>query len=102
MIISFEQIEDILTVKPEGELDSLSAPEFEKQVREHISGAGHFSGFNIDLEKVDYVSSAGIRVILALIQDPILSSSVFKLINANEHITEVFDMVGLLDIITIE
>jgi len=89
----------ILTVKPSGELDSMTSPAFEAEVRKHLTGV---SGVIVDFEKVDYISSAGLRVLLALQSTLENQGAEMKLIHVNDPIMEIFEMVGFLDVIKVE
>ena len=95
----FELNGTTLTVKPAGELDSATSPVFEAELREKLPGA---SQIIVDFEKVDYISSAGLRVFLAVEQYLENQDAEMKLIHVNEHIMEIFELVGFLDVITVE
>lgn len=99
MTVNSEKNGTTLTVKPEGELDSLTSPVFEAEVREHLSGSEHII---VDMENVKYVSSAGIRAFMTLSRDSAEQGADLKLIHVNEYILNVFDLVGARDIITVE
>ncbi len=95
----FELNGTTLTVKPAGELDSATSPVFEAELREKLPGANKII---VDFEKVDYISSAGLRVFLAVEQYLENQDAEMKLIHVNEHIMEIFELVGFLDVITVE
>ena len=95
----FEMKGSTLTVKPQGELDSLTSPAFEKELRGHLSG---ISGLIVDLEQVAYISSAGLRVFLAVGQFLENQSADMKLIHVNPHIMEILELVGFPEIIRVE
>ena len=61
MVIQEEKKGDALTVKPEGRLDTLSSPELDRFLQERYSSAWQII---LDLEKVEYISSAGLRVVI--------------------------------------
>ena len=88
-----------LTVKPVGELDSMSAPAFEAELNRHLPGANRLI---VDFEQVTYISSAGLRVLLAVEQTLEDRNAEMKLIHVNEHIMEILELVGFLDVITVE
>ena len=96
MKIDFNKTSDNLTVLLDGRLDTISAPEFESFLNSNTSGV---SSLTINCEKLAYVSSAGLRVILAA-QKKFNNS--MKLINVNELVMEVFEMTGFADILVIE
>lgn len=96
---AFESEGTTLTVKPDGQLDSMTSPPFEEEVRRHLSGVRNVI---VDFEKVDYVSSAGLRVFLALDSTLKDQDAEIKLIHVNENIMEIFEMVGFPEVITVE
>lgn len=89
----------VLTVKPVGELDSLTAPDFKEELLPHLTSV---SEAIIDFEKVDYISSAGLRVLLFAENYLENQNANLKIIHINEYIREVFELVGFLDVITVE
>lgn len=95
----FELDGTTLTVKPAGELDSMTSPVFEVELREKLPGARNII---VDFENVDYISSAGLRVFLAVEQYLEGREAEMKLIHVNEHIMEIFDLVGFMDVVTVE
>ena len=95
----FELNGSTLTVKPVGALDSITSPVFEEEFRRKMPGADKII---VDLEKVDYISSAGLRVFLAAEQYVEKQNAEMKLIHVNENIMEVFELVGFLDVISVE
>lgn len=95
----FELNGKTLTVKPMGELDSMSSPVFEKELRAHLAGA---DSIIVDFEQVNYISSAGLRVFLAVENTLEERGAEMKLIHVNEHIIEIFDLVGFMDVVSVE
>ena len=87
-----------LTVALEGRLDTMTAPELEAALKTALEGVGELT---FDLEKLDYISSAGLRVLLAA-QKTMNRQGSMKVRNANEIITEIFEVTGFSDILTIE
>jgi anti-sigma B factor antagonist len=98
MQVNYTKETSKLTVVPEGRIDTLTAPEFEKKVIEILDGV---SELVLDMAKVEYISSAGLRVILK-VQKLMLRQGKMKLINVNESIMEVFEITGFSDILNIE
>ena len=82
----------------EGRLDTVTAPELEAALQEGIAGVGELT---LDLEKLEYVSSAGLRVLLSP-QKAMAKQGEMKLINVSEPIMEIFDITGFSEILTIE
>ena len=96
MKIDFTKNNGNLTVTIDGRLDTNTAPELEKFIGENCADIETLV-FNCD--KLVYVSSAGLRVLLAT-QKKMKGS--MKLINVRELVMEVFEMTGFADILTIE
>jgi len=82
----------------EGRLDTSTAPELEAAVDGAIAGVEELT---IDCEKLEYISSAGLRVILKA-QKIMNTQGEMKLTHVNDTIMEVFDITGFVDILTIE
>ncbi len=82
----------------EGRLDTVTAPELEKELKEFLSGV---SSLVLDLKCLDYISSAGLRVLLST-QKTMNRQGEMKLIHVNETIMEIFEVTGFSDILTIE
>lgn len=87
-----------LIIAPEGRLDTTTAPEFEKVVKTCLDGISHLI---FDFENLDYVSSAGLRIIL-LAQKTMTRQGDMVIKNANAVIMEIFEVTGFIDILTIE
>ena len=81
-----------------GRLDTQTAPELEKVVDGVIS---NIKELTFDMTGLEYVSSAGLRVILKA-QKIMNTKGSMKLTGVNDSIMEVFDITGFLDILTIE
>ena len=81
-----------------GRLDTQTAPEFESELDNALSGIKELT---IDFTNLEYVSSAGLRVILKA-QKAMNAQGSMKLTGVNDSIMEVFDITGFLDILTIE
>ena len=87
---------DILTLFFEGELNSFNSEEVEKEI-EVILKNNKFSSIVLDMDKLTYISSAGIRIIIRLRKQYDVS-----LINVTKDVFNIFDMVGLQSILKIE
>ena len=87
-----------LTVALSGRLDTNTAPELEATLKTAFEGVEELT---FDLEKLDYISSAGLRVLLAA-QKTMNQQGSMKVKNANEIIMEIFEVTGFADILTIE
>ncbi len=82
----------------EGRLDTVTAPDLEKELKEVLPG---LNGLTMDFEKLEYISSAGLRVLLSA-QKVMNRQGEMKLIHVNETIMEIFEVTGFSDILTIE
>ena len=87
-----------LTLAPEGRLDTITSPELEKVFKESLDGV---SELTLDFAKLDYISSAGLRVLLAA-QKTMNRQGSMKIVHVCETIMEIFEVTGFLDILTIE
>ena len=87
---------DTATIALEGRLDTITAPQFEADV---MSAAKDASALTLDMAKLDYISSAGLRVLLSAQKK---MSGGMKLVNVGETVMEIFEVTGFSDILTIE
>ena len=89
---------DAVTLIVSGRLDTQTAPELENELDSILSGIKELT---FDMTNLEYVSSAGLRVILKA-QKAMNAQGSMKLTGVNDSIMEVFDITGFLDILTIE
>ena len=87
-----------LNVVLEGRLDTTTAPQLEAELKESMDG---ITELNLDFEKLEYLSSAGLRVLLAA-QKVMNKQGSMVIRHVNETIHEVFEVTGFIDILTIE
>lgn len=87
-----------LLITAEGRIDTKTAPELESVLNESLDG---ISDLTIDLAKVDYISSAGLRVLL-MAQKQMNHQGTMSVINANDDLMEIFEITGFTDIFTIK
>ena len=87
-----------LTIALEGRLDTMTAPELEAALKTALEGVEELT---FDFEKLDYISSAGLRVLLAA-QKTMKHQGSMKVVHVNEIIMEIFEVTGFSDILTIE
>lgn len=87
-----------LTIAPEGRLDTMTAPELELLLKDALDGVEELT---FDLENLEYISSAGLRVLLSA-QKTMNRQGSMKVLHANEIIREIFEVTGFSDIMTIE
>lgn len=86
-----------LTITLTGRLDTVTAPKLEETLRETCNDV---TVLIFDLAKLEYISSAGLRVLLSA-QKTMNKQGSMKVINACEEIMEIFDITGFTDILNI-
>ena len=82
----------------EGRLDTNTAPELEASIKGSIDGVEELT---IDMEALDYLSSAGLRVLLGA-QKIMNKQGSMRVTHVNDTIMEIFEVTGFADILTIE
>ncbi len=82
----------------EGRLDTVTAPDLENELKSSIDG---LSELVLDFEKLEYISSAGLRVLLSA-QKQMMKQGEMKIVHVNDTIMEIFEVTGFVDILTIE
>ena len=87
-----------LTITLSGRLDTTTAPKLEAELKESLQGV---ESLVLDFTALDYLSSAGLRVLLAA-QKVMNKQGEMVVRNVNETIMEIFDVTGFSDILTIE
>ena len=94
-----KKLEDkTLTVTLEGRLDTTTAPQLEAELKSDLADV---TSLVMDFEKLEYISSAGLRVLLSA-QKRMMKQGEMKVIHVNEAIMEIFEVTGFSDILTIE
>lgn len=88
----------ILHISPEGRLDTTTAPQLEAVFKQSLDGV---TLLELDFDKLEYLSSAGLRVLLAA-QKAMNKQGKMVIRHVNETIMEVFEVTGFVDILTIE
>ena len=86
-----------LTLMPQGRLDSITSQEFETAIEDNIGDA---TSLVLDLKNLDYISSAGLRVLLKT-QKMMNNRGEMKVLNVNETVMEVLEMTGFVDMLNI-
>ena len=87
-----------LTVALEGRLDTTTSPQLETELRNSVDG---ITELIFDLADLDYISSAGLRVLLSA-QKVMNKQGEMKIVNVKPEIMEIFDVTGFVDILNIE
>ena len=87
-----------LTVSLEGRLDTTTAPQLEEELKSSLDGV---TDLVIDIKETQYISSAGLRVLLSA-QKTMNKQGKMVVKNPSEEVKEIFDVTGFSDILTIE
>lgn len=80
-----------------GRLDTLTAPQLDKEIEAEINGV---ETLILNMEKLEYISSAGLRVVLSA-HKKMMKQGELIIKNLNEDVTEVFEITGFADIMNI-
>lgn len=88
-----------MTIVLEGRLDTYSAPQLEAELGAKLDNV---EALTIDLEKLQYISSAGLRVLLGAQKKMNAQKGRMIVEHVNELVMEVFEVTGFLDILTIK
>ncbi len=87
-----------LTLALEGRLDTTTSPDLEETLASALDGV---TALVFDFAKLDYLSSAGLRVLLSA-QKRMNRQGSMKLVHVNDAVKEVFDITGFADFLTVE
>ncbi|MBQ1955660.1 MAG: STAS domain-containing protein [Clostridia bacterium] len=98
MTIEIKKNADAVTIEIVGRLDTLTAPALDKTLNEVI---GDTKELILDVKGMEYISSAGLRVLLGA-QKKMQKVGSMKVINVCEAVMDVFEMTGFADILVIE
>ncbi len=96
-----KKLEDgALLIALEGELDTLSSPDFEELLEPLLDEA---QSLTLDFEKLEYISSAGLRVLLAAEQAlEEKGAEKVRVVNMNSTIRNIFEITGFVDVLAVE
>ena len=98
MTIQTIKNEDALTVSVTGRLDTTTSPELDEELKKSLDG---IRDLTMDLEGLEYISSAGLRILLST-QKTMNQQGTMKLINVSSMVMDVFEVTGFADILAIE
>ena len=98
MTIEIKQNQEGTTIELVGRLDTTTAPSLDKIINEDI---GDEKNLILDFKGLEYISSAGLRVVLNA-EKKMKKVGSMKVINVCEEVMEVFEITGFTDILTIE
>ena len=88
----------VLTIALEGRLDTTTSPDLEETLAASLDGV---TALVFDFTKLDYLSSAGLRVLLSA-QKRMNRQGSMKLVHVNDAVKEVFEITGFADFLTVE
>ena len=98
MTIEIKKTAAQTTIEIVGRLDTITAPALDKTINEDV---GDEKNLVLDMEGLEYISSAGLRVLLSA-QKRLQKIGSMKVVNVRETVMEVFEMTGFADILVIE
>ena len=98
MTIEIKKNAEATIIEVAGRLDTLTASSLDKAINEDIGDVKHLV---LDLKNLEYISSAGLRVLLGA-QKKMQKIGFMKVTNVCEEVMEVFEMTGFADILVIE
>ncbi len=98
MTINKVQNGTALEIALEGRLDTVTAPQLESELSKAMPDA---ETLTLDCSKLEYISSAGLRVLLSA-QKTMMKQGSMKVTHVNETVMEIFEVTGFVDILTIE
>ena len=98
MTIEIKKNADQTLIEVVGRLDTITAPALDKAINDDI---GDTKNLILDVKGMEYISSAGLRVLLST-QKKMQKIGSMKVINVCEEVMEVFEMTGFADILVIE
>ena len=87
-----------VSVNVSGRIDTTTAPQLEEAILPELDGA---TEVEIDFKDLEYISSAGLRLLLMLQKKMNAANGTFKIMNVNDFVMEVLEMTGFKDILTI-
>ncbi len=96
--INKEKNAENLVVTLEGRLDTTTAPQLENELKDSMDG---ITELKFDVAKLEYISSAGLRVLLSA-QKIMNKQGNMVVANVSEEVMEIFEVTGFSDILTIE
>ena len=98
MTIEIKKNADELVLEISGRLDTITAPAIDKTINENL---GEIKSLILDCKNLEYISSAGLRVLLST-QKKLQQKGTMKLKNVREEVMAVFEITGFVDILTVE
>ncbi len=100
MIIEKREENGVVVLEPAGRLDSNTAPVLEQQI-DSVGAGNDGHHLLVDFSNVEYISSAGLRVVLKVVKERQTSPKSFAVSSMQDHVREVFEISGFDAFITI-
>ncbi|MBO6109590.1 MAG: STAS domain-containing protein [Methanobrevibacter sp.] len=88
-----------LTILVENQIDTVTAPDFENEINDEM---GKFDSLVLDFKNLEYISSAGLRVLIATQKKLKPQGIAFSIINTSDSIKEILSVSGLDNILNIQ
>ena len=98
MKIEMSRSGNVLLVRLDGRLDTTTVPELEEKLKSSLVGV---SELKLDLEKLEYISSAGLRILIAA-RKTMDKPAIMTVIHPCDVVMEVFEITGFADILNFE
>ena len=99
MEINIKQVDGVEVLEFSGNLDTNTAPDAEKTINDLLDGG--VSRLLVNFQDLNYISSAGLRVLLATAKKLMASSGALKICSLNSTVQEVFDISGFSTILSV-
>ena len=100
MKTSIEELDGKIIATLEGELDTAAAIDVEQELQPLYENEGH--DIIIECEKLEYIASSGLRILLGILKSAKASGSKVTLRNMNDDIKNVFQLTGLINLFDVE
>lgn len=89
-----------LMILLEGRLDTVTSPQLEEEINQY--SFDEINNVLLDLKELEYISSAGLRVLLKLYKKMLAQGGEVRIINVNNVVMDIFDMTGMSNFLNIE
>lgn len=99
MELQFQKEEDTLYIQMSGRLDTMTSPEAETKIQAQLQEEVNIT---LDVKELEYISSAGLRLLLSLGNILLKRDGMLTIKNMNEEVYEVFEITGMCDLFVME
>ena len=97
-VASIEKNGTTLIVKPEGRLDTVRAPQLDKELQPHLDGV---SQIVMDFSKVEYISSSCLRLLLGLVQEMKARGGEVRVTHASKAVLHIIELTGFTSVMRV-